>query len=83
MHSRFLKTLAVVIGVWIITFVGFNQLYNNTAPSEHDILTANSRQAVIELTNRSEQADVIRTTFYIIFGVEIIGGVIALGIARI
>jgi hypothetical protein len=85
MGIKFLGALAIVIVLLAITTLGFNQMYNTTAPSEDDIRRVmampngpEGRQAAQDLLKRSEQASNMRSIFFIVLGVEVIGGLVAL-----
>lgn len=78
MQIRFLRTLIIVIAILVVTFFAFNQIFNSVAPSEAEFFAATSRQAVQELADRSEQAGVIRNIFFVVAGIELIVGLVAL-----
>jgi hypothetical protein len=85
MGIKFLGALAIVIVLLAITAPGFNQMYNADAPSEADINRVmtmpngpEGRQAAQDLLKRSEQANNTRNMFFIVMGVEVIGGLVAL-----
>jgi hypothetical protein len=85
MRVKFLRTLAIVVVILVVTVLGFNQIYNGTAPSEDEINriaampnAQEGRQAAQALLGRSEQAGNIRNLFYVVMGIEIIGGLVFL-----
>ena len=77
--KRLLIAIAIAVVVMGATALIFQYQYNQTAPSEEDILAiarSGTTQDAQELITRSEKADSIRTLAWIVLGVE---GVIALG----
>ena len=75
MRKHIIHTLPViVIGLVLIgiTAFGTNQWYNNIAPTEHQILTTQSRADALALLQRSDEAGNIRTVSLVILGIEVL-----------
>ena len=72
MKSNSLKIIGIGILVLTITYILFLLLYNSLAPTEAEILGAQSREAVSALVSRSQQAGLVRTATYVILFGEII-----------
>jgi hypothetical protein len=73
--TRSLFIIGIGLVVLVVTYFGFSALYNSTAPSEadiNDVAASGTRQDVLELVERSDQAKTVRTLSMIVIGIELV-----------
>lgn len=72
MNRKPLIIIGLGLIVLVVTYVGFNVLFSNIAPTEAEINAATSRGDTLALIARSERAENIRNIFYVIAAGEIV-----------